>query len=340
MSIKISLVIYDNNLEYEAEVTTEKYIVEDLNLNLVGCIQHHLGGDRFLSFSDYYTNSYAMLHQRVLPFIIRNGRYYLYVSYKDVTIMDFMITNNIPDGGTIRVEVDKAGGLGAGTASAILSWILAIGGSVGYFEFYYKGLAFICKHFIGENRQRLDFYDVADMIHRKIVWKLDDLMCDTGWSDMHLVEILLDRSGYRYVNGEFVFDEQYWDDMLEDLYEKNNPWAVEFVYDEYQWLSDSLESINRSISAIKYIGEDDSCKYYNKVRGLADQLRARWPKIICRGRQFCCLRVRKNPALIDEDRLKKLEYDASDVSLRISELVDEYDEMHRPTVDFDPPMVG
>lgn len=52
------------------------------------------------------------------------------------------------------------------------------------------------------------------------------------------------------------------------------------------------------------------------------------------------MRVRKNPALIDEDRLKKLEYDASDVSLRISELVDEYDEMHRPTVDFDPPMVG
>jgi len=340
MSIKISLDIYSNNLEYESTVTTDEFIVEDISLNLVDCIQAHLGGDRFIVFSDYYANGYAMLHQRVFPFVKRNGRYCWYVSYKDVTIMDFMITNNITDGGTIRAEVDKAGGVGAGTASAILSWILAIGGSVGYFEFYYKGLAFICKHFIGENRQHLDFYDVADMIHRKIVWKLDDLMCDTGWSEKPLVEIILDRSGYRYVNGEFVFDEQYWDDMLEDLYEKNNPWAVESVYDEYQWLSDSLESINRSISAIKYIGEDDSCKSYNKVRGLADQLRARWPKIICRGRQFCYLRVRKNPALINEDKLKKLDYDASDVSLRISELLDEYDDMHRPLVDFNPPMVG
>lgn len=50
--------------------------------------------------------------------------------------------------------------------------------------------------------------------------------------------------------------------------------------------------------------------------------------------------MRKSPALIDEDRLKKLEYDASDVCLRISELLDEYDEIHRLLVDFNPPMVG
>lgn len=52
MSIKISLDIYSNNLEYESTVTTDEFIVEDISLNLVDCIQAHLGGDRFIVFRE------------------------------------------------------------------------------------------------------------------------------------------------------------------------------------------------------------------------------------------------------------------------------------------------
>lgn len=314
--------------------------VEDLDVILVDCIQDYLGGDRFISFNDYYSDSYIMLHKRVFPFIMRDRSYHWYVPYRDATIREFMITNDIPEGGQIKVEVDQYGGYGDGSLLTILEWIRVIGESVGYFTFYYRGLDFICNHFIGENRQMIDFYDIADMLHRKVSWKLKDVMCITEWSDENLVEIILNRAGYRYVDGKFVFDEKCWNNMIEGAIEAEDPWAVDPILVDYETVAACLADINKAITALKYQKEEDANKYYNKARKMADQVKERWPETICRGHQFRYLRIRKKAKPLAEKTLKRLEKDVLKISDRITEIVFEYEENHRQEVDFDPPMVG
>ena len=66
--------------------------VDSLDNNLVDVIDRTVGSREKLAFGDYYENVMLMNYNRCYPYIIMNGRYEWVVSYKDVSIRDFVNT--------------------------------------------------------------------------------------------------------------------------------------------------------------------------------------------------------------------------------------------------------
>ena len=326
--------------EGEIMNSTVQFTVNDIELKLVDCIQDYLGGEHYISFVNYYQNANMMIFGRVYPYIIKNGVCYWYVSYHDISIKEFMITHSIPDEGIIDVEIDQFGGGGELSILAIIGWVMAIVDYVEVYETALKCVDFICKHFIGENRQIIDIIDVIDMVQKKAEWKLDELIPLTKCEDTIVLESVLKQAGYRFRDGSFVFDKPYWNDLLNDRIEIENPWKVEPVIEEYQAIAYYLAEINKFITAIKYQKETNSIHYYNTVRFIADQLRKRWSDVICRGRYFQYLKIRKNAEPLDDIKTKKMERDVEDVRGRIEAQLIQFDDEQYPPIWIDPQCIG
>ena len=339
MSITILLDKWEN-VDGECIASKESFIVSDTTQILVDCIQSHLGGDHFLSFNNYYSNANKLLYDRVFPYIIRNGELIWNVPFSTVTVDEFLLTHSISDDGEIVVEVDQYGGGGDLLFGGVISFLAVAIKYKDFAKWLRKGFVFVDKYFIGEDKRAIDLYDVIDLIQTKIQWEIDELIGTTKCKDREFLEMLLAEAGYHCADGHYVFDQKLWEDILNGLADKEDPWEVDYVLYNYESVASELAIINRCVSAVKYLSDSDAIKCYNEARHLADQLRHRWPDIICRGTQLRYLRIRKNVKSIDEDMQALIQRDVDEVSANAQSLLAEYYDSKRVNEDFNPPHAG
>ena len=181
---------------------------------------------------------------------------------------------------------------------------------------------------------------MIDFIQTKIQWEIDELIGTTKCKDREFIEMLLAEAGYRCDNGKYIFDQKLWEDILNERTDEDDPWEVDYILYNYEGAAAELAIINRCVSAVKYLSDPAATKCYNEVRNLADQLRCRWPNIICRGTQLRYLRIRKNVSSIDESTQALLERDVDNVSLTAQNLLSEYYDSKKVNDDFNPPRAG
>lgn len=339
MSVKILLDKWENK-DGECVASKETFIISDTTQNLVDCIQNHLGGDHFLSFNDYYTNANKLLYDRVFPYIIRNGELIWNASFGTVTVDEFLHTHNISNNGEIIVEVDQYGGGGDLLFGGVVSFLVVAIKYKNFAKWLRKGFVFVDKYFIGEDKRVIDLYDVIDFIQTKIQWEIDELIGTTKCKNREFLEMLLFEAGYHCIDGHYVFDNKIWEDLLNGISDREDPWEVDYILYTYESMASELAIINRCVSAVKYLSDPAAIKCYNDVRHLADKLRYRWPDVICRGTQLKYLRIRKNVKPVDENMQALIQRDVEEASANTQNLIAEYYDSKKVNDGFNPPHAG
>lgn len=202
--MKTVSLILDRTLENKTiknVVTT----VDSLDQNLVALVRSFVEDEALISFGKYYENGMLMNFDRKFPYILRNGKYEWCVPYDEVTIKEFIETNDICNENEIIIYVDvNCFGGGGDLTSQLIDWIqyfwpLVEERVVDIEEFFKYGKYFITiiKYFSNRNKDIAFPVDVAEVINKRKSWSLDELGSVLGTDDEEFLDKLLLVTGFK-----------------------------------------------------------------------------------------------------------------------------------------------
>jgi hypothetical protein len=217
-----------------------------------------------ISFDDYYDQTPLMLNHQCFPYLFNNEIYAWYVPYKDVTIEEFLNSNNLNIDDVITVYLDNYAGEGSGyELNVILHWVYLLMDitvtSVEFFKIASHLIRVVISHFRSkqDNKKLVDLSIVRESIRIKEKWTTEELYKALGTDDKEFISKLLAWCGYSEEKGEYcrLKERKNYDPIHK--FEKKI-WGMDFG--RFQGLCNDL---NKSLLILRIITEKKDKVFYD-----------------------------------------------------------------------------
>jgi len=300
--------------------------VESLDVNLVETILDYVrkrdleDGEDYcgqIAFLKYYDNASMMFLGGCFPYIIKDGRYEWHVPYSEVSIKDFIRTNNIKDSDTIYVDNYSYGGDELGLLDFI-DWVLtyyqlqqigrkAFDDESSLIDFFKS----VKAHFSDRERNLINPDDVKEAIRRKKCWTIPEAKEATGIEKDCFMEQVLEAASFEKMEDVYYRKKQTITKRLDKAREEC--WGPLYEEGGFSEIVYEAHEINIYLTAIKVKAAEVGSDVFNFAMHEVDLLIDSWEGCVCRGKNFRFIEVKEEMEPLDEEHLEWLTSDLKDI---------------------------
>ena len=257
-----------------------------------------------------------MNYQKCFPFIIRDGKCQWMCPYEEVSIADFLGSNNLQATDPIRVDIDNVGGDGGFDLSDILSWIML---AWPYFKTYLPvGITAISvvdyasrvyKHF--SNRRKKNKVpitgDIKDALYRRDNWTVEDAKKYLNCEDENLIELIMFGSGFVKCSEGYKKDkksvEKYW---YSDEKYGMECWGTYGYDNRYNQLRSSAQSMNMTLTDILCRSSNMGTGHFDRAMELVNQVIDKWEPLLQHGKDLKFISVNLRTRLFADETIDRI----------------------------------
>lgn len=290
--------------------------------NFIDVLRRQLGDDCTLSFDDYYHDTELIIYGNCFPYIYYNEDVICWnVPVEDVTIRDFLFTNNLDADSNISVYVNNFGGEGdlLEIAKDILPWILFYVDNFNRMSDFLTGI----KSFIGwlkacfvSNNKLVNLENVKEGLRkkgkRKGELKETELRQILATDDLKLISDVAKASGF-IKKGDIYYlkDENttLYDEIEIDVQgkeEKNN-------------LYYACEKLNDTMIVLRAFDFEGEVSFFGYVNEKLEEIIDKGQKYICEGEGRCFVYEKEEFQSVKDDIDPEEEYEDEDEDYEFQE---------------------
>ena len=322
-------VLDKNGENIEDEIMVEKEIIIDsLDDNLVRHIKKIMPKDSLISFGKYYTNYGLMAYDQCFPYIRKNGKIEWKVPYDDVSINEFIETNDLSIEDPILVVVEPNIG-GADTDYAeLIDWVriatpilLNRMGNAADVITLSQFVLKLKKHFANKKGEIPETDDVRDAIYKKEVRTINDLKNWLGVFDEGFIRTLLIVLGYKHIGKKYYFSKRRVEKLMnnEDKYAMRvwGKYGHENYFDE---LCHSIHDFNISLTILMCESDNNNSECFAIMMKRLERLIDEYRLFLKKGKNLKFLKPQRNNKLFFEEIIDELKNKIAEYSNCIDDM--------------------
>lgn len=242
----------------DGKVTDLIVPIDSLEQNLVEIINQNVVDYHTISFDKYYEDSPLMLWSKCFPYIKKNGVFKWSIPYSEVTISDFLETQNLKIYDRIKVHIDNFGGSGDGLSTImILSWLLMLmngfNSTVDFATNSKRLFGTITSSF--KSRQKLvSLHNVKEAVRKNNKWSTAELQKALDTNDEIIIQSLMQWCGFLKQGDEYLIGKD--TIHLETL--QNKYWGKGQNIYSYSTLEQNRINLNQNLAILRWISDDQT----------------------------------------------------------------------------------
>lgn len=314
------------------EEEVKRVQIESLDDILINHIESVAPYKSYIAFNEYYHNYNMMNYQRCFPYIRSNGNVQWTVPYEDVSINDFLSSNNLTTNDPIKVNINNVGGAGDIDFSSIITWIELVSPYIKEWIDTADGVLnclkitrVVYKFFSNKKKQVPEVRDVQDIIFRRRVWTIKELEDHLGCTNKKLLERHLDQCGYQKDGNEYILYSR--TDEIDDLLDEAAPveeieyWgSCEFEGSRYDDLKPYIQELNIALTALLCQSDYYNTECFSIMKKRVELFLEKYDPLLTKGDIFQFVTIDTKTLFMQDFPIGEIESDIRELNKCINDM--------------------